>query len=289
MAPQSLQSFAVPESFVGKSLFDLQREGQKVGRPDVLGSFLGVDPSQPLRAGQIFDFRTPPGVDPSGSAEIQFLNQAFQPGGPARAQQLQQQAQQAVQPAVQTLQSGIEPLKQRYNELIASIKGSKESAVKQAEVGAAQEFARRGLTPASGAFQPFLQSRTLPVTTQFEQLGAETGLQAQGAEQAIQGAIAQLQATAGLSGFDKAVAIENALRTLAETQRQFDITSGQTDRELALREETARQPQQQEQFTTLGEGSTLFNLLTGQPIFTAPKTFKSQLKGQVGFDESDFE
>ena len=35
-------------------------------------------------------------------------------------------------------------------------------------------------------------------------------------------------------------------------------------------------------FTSLGEGSTLFNLLTGQPVYTAPKQYKASGGGAGG-------
>lgn len=83
----SIGRFRVPEQFVGKSLSQLAQEGAQLGRADVLGGFLGIDPSTPFQAGQSFNIGNIPGVDPSGSAELGFITQSFTP----EAQAVQQE------------------------------------------------------------------------------------------------------------------------------------------------------------------------------------------------------
>ena len=70
-------TFAVPEQFIGKTLNQIGG----LGRADVLGGFLGISENAPLTAGQILTLPSNiPGVDPSGSAEIQGLMRAFGQG-----------------------------------------------------------------------------------------------------------------------------------------------------------------------------------------------------------------
>lgn len=68
--------YATPDSFAGKSLSQLQSEGQLLGRADVLGGLIGVEQNQPLKQGQTFAINN---WDP-GSAELQWLDKSFGAG-----------------------------------------------------------------------------------------------------------------------------------------------------------------------------------------------------------------
>jgi len=85
----ALGRFVVPDKFAGKSLFDIQKEGGNVGRADILAGFLGIDPNTKFRSGQSFNIGDIPGVNPSGSSELQFINKSFTPGGVFDQQQRQ--------------------------------------------------------------------------------------------------------------------------------------------------------------------------------------------------------
>lgn len=282
-----MAEYYVPEALSGKTLKQIQQEQGLAFRPDVLANFGGIQESTPLSAGSKFSL-----ADDPGSAEYQTAAKLFTPGAAYQSQQqdlqaqkLSQQAKEAVQPAVNTLQSGIDPLKQKYNDLISSIKGSQKSAIQQTETAATQEFAKRGLLPSSGNFNEFLQSKTTPIDVQYNQLASETGLGAQNAEQSIINAIANLQAQSGLTGFNAAEASRQAGLSLAEQQRQFDAQQKLAQDQFGFTKDQAGKqsaPSISDQFATIGEGSTLFNLLTGQPMYTAPKSYKpSNLGGDT--------
>lgn len=263
MDPNTL--FIVPEAFGGKSLGQLGRSGYNLGRSDVLAGYFGLGENSPLTAGQALKLAPGRYAPDFGGSEFDAIRRYFTTQTPEQYQS--SEAQKAIAPAVSTLQAGMDPLKQRYADLIASIKGKGTEAERQAGIGAAQEFGKRGIPLSSGAYDQFLQSRTLPVTTQFSGLEAETGLGAENAVNAIRSAIASLQGQAGMKGFDAATSTANALRALQEEQRQFDITAELRKQELAKTE-------QPDQYKVLGEGSTLFDLLSGRSVFTAPKTYK---------------
>ena len=64
---------------------------------------------------------------------------------------------------------------------------------------------------------------------------------------------------------------------LGSKQQQQQFESSQN-----LQRELAQTQQQPDIYKTLGEGSTLFNLLTGKPMYTAPKTYAPKGDGDGG-------
>lgn len=265
-----LSYFKTPESLAGKSLYNIFDEANLAGeytpRMDVLMNATGLSRDNPLTAGQGFSYNADP-----GSGEYQFLSKKF--GNPiSEADKASQDqtaaAQKAVQPAIDTLQSGIDPLKKRYQDLISSIKGKGAEAVRQTEISSAREFGKRGIPLSSGAYDQFVQSQTLPVNTQYAGLEASANLDAQNAEQNIKNAIAQLQGQSGFKGLDQALAYAQ----LAQNQNQFQTTE-QRLRD-TLEKSTQKETDPYAQFKTIGEGQTLFDLLSGKSIYTAPKTYK---------------
>src|SRR3990167_886158 len=178
------QSFVLPEQYGGKSLSQIYKEVEKQGGyfpSAALAQDLGVGFEQPLSAGQQFNFN----VDP-GSGGYQFLQKNFTPLADYQKQQAgktQQEAdaraaqqameqrqilQQSSQAAIGTLEQGRAPLKQRYDDVIASIKGTKQEEVQRADVTSAQELARRGIPTSSTYAGEYQQERRLPVETAFQ-------------------------------------------------------------------------------------------------------------------------
>ena len=132
------QYYNLPEQYGGMNLYDIQNKTGQPFRADVLAGFLGVDPRQALTSGQSFSYSR---NDPR-SAEQQALQKLFTPGIAPEvkaaqdfAAQQQQTLQGAKTEAVGTLESGKAPLKQRYDDIIASIKGTAD--VRREEIGAA--------------------------------------------------------------------------------------------------------------------------------------------------------
>lgn len=255
-----MATFTVGDQYAGKSLYNIFDEANLAGeytpRMDVIQNATGLTRNDPLKAGQTFSY----GDDP-GSGEYQFLSKKFgAPGsGIGQSGQSGQTAQSVVQPAIDTLKSGIDPLKQKYQDLIASIKGKGAEAVRQTEIASAREFGKRGIPLSSGAYDQFVQSQTLPVNTQYAGLEAETGLAAQNAEQNIKNAIAELQGQAGFKGMD----MDLALKQLAQQQSQFQ-TQEQRLRDAQV--EAAKQQGIQTSVITADGRQKLVNTQTGQVI-----------------------
>ena len=162
------------------------------------------------------------------------------------AKSLREQNIQAAQPAIQTLQTGEQPLKDRYAKLIEDIKGRRETAVKQAGISSAVEFGRRGLPTSSGAYDVALREETTPVEQAYG--GLITGAEGEREDKlsAIRSAIAGLQSGAGNVSMSDALSILTSAKAF---------------------EKPAVSP------ISLGEGATLFDPTTGKPIYTAPKTY----------------
>lgn len=198
----------------------------------------------------------------------------------AQAQKLRDFNIQANQPAIQNLEAGKEPLKQRYQQTLDEIKRREGVEKQQTSTALSREFGRRGIPLSSGVFDEALLEKLRPIgeffTGQFE--SAQTGLEESLLN--IQSLIAKLQTGSPLESIQAALslnqlqeqsrqnAIQNALaqRQFEEGQRQFNETlnfqkSGSTEDPFS-------------RFATLGEGQTLFDLITGKSVFTAPKTFK---------------
>jgi len=163
-------------------------------------------------------------------------------------QQQNQLQQQAIQPAIQSLQASIptiktnygnqisqkqneiQPLQDRYKSLIDQIKGVGQTSVNKQTVVTAGELGKRGIEGSSTLAGQEIANATLPIEQQTQSLVKDTGFaqeadlrdiantiqnlggQQTEKEQAIQQAIAQLQAGGGQT------AIQNAMSLLANAQ-----------------------------------------------------------------------
>lgn len=186
--------------------------------------------------------------------------------------------QEANQPAIQTLQGEVDPLKKQYQDLLTSLKGQQTVAQNRQTLTTGNELGKRGLTNDSGLYQQEMTNALLPVDTAYGQLQVQAN---QGQVQdlnAIQNAIAQLQAGAASTAMPQSL-------QLAGINNQ----ANQFAQDLALRQQTAnsenayRQAQIQaantaklsDRFTSIGEGSTLYDLLNGSAVYKNPKTYQA--------------
>ena len=258
--------YQTPQNFEGKTLDDIARETGGLGRTDVLAGYLGIKPNEALRSGQTFSLNGIEGVDEGGSAELQGLRKAFG-GGMSEQDYQSQQAMKAVQPAINTLEGQKQPLKDRYSKVIEDIRAQRGLRTKQAEIASAREFGKRGIPLSSGTYDQYVQEQRLPVDVQFGGLETQAANEQTDKEMSIAQLISQLQGNAGLQGFSSGQQANQFAQTLAENMRQSKVQE-----EL---EKLKMGSGQGEQFATLGEGSTLFDLLNGKPVYTAPKTYKA--------------
>lgn len=186
------------------------------------------------------------------------------------------------------LQGEKEPLKQRYQSLLDEVKRRETVDVGAQERVTSREFGRRGIPLSSGLFDQTLQGELSPLrqfyTGQAKDVGFEQEAGLRGIEQLIASLTGQetdqlrtIKNTIGqLESGSPADAITGALSLLG-IQNQASQSAAQqalAEREFALQERLANQPQQKDQYATLGEGSTLYDLINRTALFTAPKTYK---------------
>lgn len=219
-----MATYYTPENFVGQTLRDLS---SKYGfRGDVLGNFAGVGENTPLTAGQQFNLPSEYGAN---SSEGGFASRYLTPESTYLTEKAKKEQQAAAAPAIQTLQSGIDPLKDRYSKLIADIRGRRETAVQQVGIDTAREFGKRGISTQSGVYDIALRNAQTPVEQTYGQL--ETG--AAGEEQdkirAIQTAIAGLQAGSGKDAITQALAMLQNSQSQSNWEKQFDLTKQEFD------------------------------------------------------------
>lgn len=306
--------YKVPDTLVGKTLNDAQKIIGEFN-PDALSKALGISQNTPFQAGQTFNSRsvTDPVESQrlarlfgSGVSESQYAqdaataarNKAIAPAVSSMEASIPEISQK-FDVERQRLEGEKQPLKERYQTLLDDLKNKETQSVSTAQTASAREFGKRGVPLSSGAYDQYLGQQVNPIIQNFATLTQQTG---QGREDAlrnitnlisglvpqeteqlrgVRNAVGQLQAGAGNS------AIEDAFRQL-----QFEDQQRQQAQQLALQQENQKLSQSQfdfqkeqankaaqtslkDQFMSIGEGSSLYNLLTGQNVFTAPKTYKS--------------
>lgn len=128
---------------------------------------------------------------------------------------------QAFQPAVQKMESGISNTQTRFQELIDSIKQSGKVAENRQTVATSAELGRRGVLPTSGLGQQQLTDSLAPVTAQFAQQAAQTGVQGVSAENALLSQVSQLLAQGAQSGISTGLTISGQ----QEQARQYDLNN----------------------------------------------------------------
>lgn len=149
--------------------------------------------------------------------QMQLQQQAIQPSVSA--------IQQATQQQVGQLQQQREPLKQRYQNLLESLKSQQTEDITAQQTVTSREFGRRGIPLSSGEFDVALQEKLSPVRRAYAGQIANVGLEQESALAGLEGQIsglplqsamqiAQLQGGAGQS------AINNALSLLQQRQNQ---------------------------------------------------------------------
>ena len=232
-----------------------------------------------------------PTVDPIAQAQklLEFQRQANQPAISSLQAQIPEIDQRTAQESAR-LQGEKEPLKQRYQSIIDQLTGREKQDIGLAQQRTSREFGYRGIPASSTLYLDELQRAESPIRQAYGGQIKDVGFEQ---EQSLRG-IDQLLASLGNQGIEQKRGIANAMAALQsgdpsqaiqgamqilqmqQQQGQFQQQQGLAEKEFGLKREIANRPQQQDQFAQLGEGSTLFNLLTGQPMYTAPKTYKPE-------------
>lgn len=221
-------TFTVGANQAGKSLQDLYGESSAAGQyvPDLgtLQQLTGIDPNAKLTAGQNIAFNK---NDP-GSGEYKYLSSVF--GNPiSGGQAAQNSAQAAYQPAINTLTAAKDPLKERYDSLIASINSTRDQAKQQAGINAAQEFGKRGLSVNSGQYNDFLANKYAPIDTQFTGLATSATGEQVDKETQLSQAIAQLQSGAAGAGIQANQFAENLANNVGQSNTSNALEQAKLD------------------------------------------------------------
>ena len=236
--------------------------------------------------------------------------------GPEQREVARREQFEAIRPAVESLQAQIpetqakfatergrltgevEPLKQRYQTLLDDLTRRETRETEATQLALAREFGRRGIPQSSGLAEQTGLERTQPISQfygiqQREAVGEResglrqlqnliTGLTPQETEatRAIRNAIAQMQAGAGQS------AIQQAMQqlTFQEQQRQAQAGESLAQQKFDYEKTLAKAEDLSKKYATLAPGAALINLLTGQPIYTNPKT-KAGITGDTTLND----
>lgn len=181
------------------------------------------------------------------------------------------------------LESQRTPIEQRYQSLLEQVTASGNQATNREQIATSREFGKRGISTQSGIFDQTLNERLLPITQYTQSQTKDLGIAREDTLTQLQNLITQVpdRATAALREIQNSIAglqsggsrdaITSALQIF-----QLQEQAKQADADRALQEKIANMKTTDigSPYTTIGEGSTLFDLINGRPVYTAPKTYK---------------
>lgn len=147
------------------------------------------------------------------------------------------------QPVIASYESSKVPLKQRYDDLISSLKGSEKTAIDRQTLTTNNELARRGIGSDSGVYQQEVTNAVNPITERYAGMVKDTTNQQNMDFSAIDQAIARLKSGAPMESVNAATGIQNAILSADQWQQSFDAQQKQLGIENALREMQFSQPQ----------------------------------------------
>ena len=229
------------------------------------------------------------GVDPQSIIQksIQQMQQANQPAVSSLQTSIPEVQQKYAQTRSQ-LQAQAPNLDQQYKDLLTSIKGDQQVAENRQTVTTNNELGRRGITGDSGLAQQELTNAVNPITQQYATLTNQTGLEGIKSKQALQDSIANLvpQETSDERAILNSIAQLQSGANSSGVQLGQNLYSSQLDQQNKDRDYQAQQAQlsiqnalaklaaSQKQYTTVGEGASVYDPATGKIVATAPKTYK---------------
>ncbi len=180
---------------------------------------------------------------------------------------------QSNQPAIQSLQKSSTDLDSRYKDLLASIKGQQGVAENSQTLATNNELAKRGISSDSGLAQQQQASAMAPIAANYQSLSANTGVSQQQQLNALAQAIASLQTGNPESSVNSGMAINNASQQANQWSQQFDYQKQQDEQANQLARLKLQDPSNN--YVTVPEGNSIFDLLNRTNIFTNPKTYKA--------------
>lgn len=225
------------------------------------------------------------GLNPVQNSEYEALRSQYQASQPqaapvvdpiAQAQKFLEFQKTANQPVVQQLEASKAPLEQKYQDLVASIKGTGKVAQDRQTLATNNELGRRGILPTSGLYEQEQANAALPLQAQIASQLAQTGMAQNDDLTKLALQIAQLQAGNPSDAISGALNYGNQVQSANQFAQDLAYRQQQSQADNEYRSAAlAAQNQPQSPYVTLGEGSTLFDLLNGRALYTAPKQYKA--------------
>lgn len=146
------------------------------------------------------------------------------------AKQLLQFQRDANKPVIDQLQGQVDPLKQRYSDLLDSIKGQQKVAEDKQTLATNNELASRGILPSSSFYQQNMANALAPLAAQYQGLTAQAGVQEQQDILNIANQVAQLQA----GQVPTALSTATGVTQLAQQAQQLAATQESNRQQAAL-------------------------------------------------------
>lgn len=189
-----------------------------------------------------------------------------------------------------------QPLEERYQTLLDEIKGRESTETNRQTLTTNNELAKRGISNDSGAYQQEMTNVLNPITSKYGNVIKQTNLDREAGLKDISDAIgaltgkesadlrsitqkiADLQSGAANQGVNDYLSLAQQAMQQDFQNRQLDETIRQNNIAEALRRlelDGGSGLSGANRYATLGEGQTLYDLLNGSPLYTAPKTYKS--------------
>lgn len=180
---------------------------------------------------------------------------------------------QANQPIVASLQASQDPLKDKYTQLVNSIKGNQQLDSNRQTLTTANTLGGRGLSSDSGVYQQEMTNALTPIDTQYSGLLANAGAGSIDDLQALALQIAQLQAGDPSSALSNTFQYQGLQQQAQQAQQQNAYQNSYLDlqRQIANQKSTDLK----NNYLAVPEGNSVLDLITGRSIFNNPKTYKA--------------
>src|SRR3990167_4707406 len=198
------------------------------------------------------------------------------------------------------LESERMPLTERYDALIAELtrRETKETGATSTALG--REYGKRGIPLSSGAYEQDLLGKTGDISQFYAGQQKDVSFEREGKLREIGNLLANLpiERSKELNLIDQQIAQMKASGADKQMQMALEMYKQQTDEKynnalLDLKRQEFELSKQgstslKDQYATIGEGSTLYDLLNKAALYTAPKTYKGSGESTLQDLESIF-
>ena len=289
------QLFEVPTERSGQSLRQILGFGA-----DAAAERYGVGIDSPLTAGQTLSLNQP--LDPAGNMYRDITSPFSRTTATAPAEKALAASkpitEQAYAERGRQLEAEKAPLNERYQGLIAELTRRETKETGATSTALAREYGKRGVPLSSGAYEQDLLGKTGDISQFYAGQQKEVGFEREDKLRDIGNLLANLptERARELNLIDQKIGELKAQG--ANQQMQMALEMFRQEREDKWRQqefdlkkqefEFSKQGSQaslKDQFTSIGEGSTLYDLLNRSAVYTAPKTYKGTSGGGSSLED----